>query len=313
MQINKYGSAGLFPIGYSNITMAAPDETQYQQDPWQSYLSYEYIVGDANADTQVNVGDFGVTANKILNREVNSLYFDDAANVNQDYVVNVADLVGIANIALGIRPTEIRRAPSMRDGQDMMHGQVSLHASTNDNQIAIALDNAVSIAGLQMDMVLPPGVTVAEAQLQGRAAGHDLQMATLPDGTVRLLVASFSDHDIAAGDDAILTSTLDGDIDGMATIGGTATERSLISHELDEVCVPMGTTGIDGTTACNEVRIYARNGNIVIDSPTAGTAQLVMLNGITRDLNVKAGRNTYPMESGYYVVRMAGVTAKVKL
>ena len=313
MQINKYGSAGLFPIGYSNITMAAPDETQYHQDPWQSYLSYEYIVGDANADTQVNVGDFGVTANKILNREVNSLYFDDAANVNQDYVVNVADLVGIANIALGIRPKEIRRGPAMHDAQSITHDPTSLHASTDGNQIAIALDNEVAIAGLQMDIVLPQGVTVAHAQLQGRAAGHDLQVATLPDGRVRLLVAAFSDRDIAAGDDTIMTLTLDGDIDGMATIGGTAADRSLISHELDEVCVPMGTTGIDGTTACNEVRIYARNGNIVIDSPSAGTAQLVMLNGITRDLNVKAGRNTYPMPSGYYIVRMAGATAKVKI
>ncbi len=313
MQINKYGTAGLFPIWYSNITMAAPDETQYHQDPWQSYLSYEYVVGDANADTQVNVGDFGVTANKILNREVNSLYFSDAANVNQDGVVNVTDLVGIANIALGIRPQEIRRAPSMHDGQGMMHGQTSLHASTNDNQIAIALDNAVSIAGLQVDMVLPQGVTVAEALLQGHAAGHDLQMATLPDGTVRLLVASFSDHDIAAGDDAILTLTLNGDLGGVATISGIAAERSLISHELDKVSLAMGMTGIGRQTTCNEVRIYARNGNIVIESPTDGTAQLVMLNGITRDLDVTAGRNTYPMESGYYVVRMSGVTAKVKL
>ncbi|MBR1725560.1 MAG: Ig-like domain-containing protein, partial [Muribaculaceae bacterium] len=245
MQINKYGSAGLFPIGYSNITMAAPDETQYHQDPWQSYLSYEYIVGDANADTQVNVGDFGVTANKILNREVNSLYFDDAANVNQDYVVNVADLVGIANIALGIRPKEIRRSPAMHDAQSIMHDPTSLHASTDGNRIAIELDNEVAIAGLQMDIVLPQGVTVAQAQLQGRATGHDLQVATLPDGRVRLLVAAFSDRDIAAGDDTIMTLTLNGDIDGMATIGGTAAERSLISHELDEVCVPMGTTGID--------------------------------------------------------------------
>ncbi len=313
MQINKYGTAGLFPIRYSNITMAAPDETQYHQDPWQSYLSYEYVVGDANADTQVNVGDFGVTANKILNREVNSLYFSDAANVNQDDVVNVTDLVGIANIALGIRPKEIRRASSMHDGHGMMHDQASLYAITNDNQIVVALDNEVGIAGLQVDIALPQGVTVAEALLQGRAAGHDLQMETLPDGTVRLLVASFGDHDIAAGDDAILNLTLNGDLDGIATIGGIAAERSLISHELDKVSMALGVTGIDRLATYNEVRIYVRSGNIVIESPTDGTAQLVMLNGITRDLNVTAGRNTYPMESGYYVVRMAGITAKVKL
>lgn len=325
MQINKYGTAGLFPIRYSNITMAAPDETPYYQDAWSSYLSYEYIVGDANADAHVNVGDFGVTANKILGREVNSLYFSDAANVNQDGVVDVVDLVGIDNISLGIRPQEIRRLrgltptpadgtgePSLRGGEGSCRMLITPIAE--QSQIAIALNNAVALAGLQMDIVLPQGVTIKKAHLSGRAAGHDLQMATLPDGRVRLLVASFSDKNIVAGDDEILTLTLSDNANGVVTFSDiVAAERNLTSHELDEVCVPLGTTGIYGMASYNEVRIYAQNGNIVIDSPAAGTAQLVQLNGITRPLKVQVGRNVYPAEPGYYIVRMAGVTAKIKI
>ena len=58
--------------------------------------------------------------------------------------------------------------------------------------------------------------------------------------------------------------------------------------------------------------IYGETGNIVIESPVNGTAQLVLPNGMSRTVKVKAGRNIYPAPATGLVIVRAGEKA-VKL
>lgn len=311
LSTNRYGTAGLFNFNFTNIIMATPDEVQYTQSNWNSPLSYEYVVGDADANVVVDVADYVVTANRILNRST-TRYFSDAANVNNDASVNVTDLVGITNIALGKRPTETRRMPAMSHTAPSLSATVQLQP--DGNQVLLSLDNEWAAAGMQMDVTLPAGVTVSKAELLGRAAGQQVDVATLADGRVRVLVSSFSASDIAAGGDAILALTLDGSQGGMMTVGDiVVAERDLTTHELAPVSVALSTTGVSDLAASAGVRIWAEGGSVVIESDEAGMAQLVMLNGMTQPLQVQPGRNTYPVAPGYYIVRLAGHTAKLKL
>jgi hypothetical protein len=69
------------------------------------------LKGDANGDGVVNVTDIMAVANYILN--IGMTVFDaTAADVNGDNVVNVTDIMGIANIILNVTPSSNSRANS---------------------------------------------------------------------------------------------------------------------------------------------------------------------------------------------------------
>lgn len=64
-----------------------------------------YLRSDADGDGSVDVADYVVAANRLLDRETNR-YFLDAADVNQNGYLDVADLVGIILRALKRVPVE---------------------------------------------------------------------------------------------------------------------------------------------------------------------------------------------------------------
>ncbi|MBO5540355.1 MAG: leucine-rich repeat protein [Muribaculaceae bacterium] len=316
--VPRLHGTGYRSISFDNIVLATTDEIAYNIFGFTTGLKLDYIVGDANADALVDAADYVVTARRIMGYST-ATYYSDAANVNNDGSVNVTDLVGITNIALGIRPIERRQLPAlMPNEQSAVHTAPALSATVqaqpDGNQVLFALGNEWAAAGMQMDVTLPAGVTVLKAELLGRAAGQQVDLATLADGRVRVLVSSFSASDIAAGDDAILALTLDGSQNGMMTVSDIiVAERDLTTHELAPLSVALSTTGVSDLVASAGVRIWAENGSVVIESDEAGMAQLVMLNGMTQPLQVQPGRNTYPVAPGYYIVRLAGHTAKLKL
>jgi formylglycine-generating enzyme required for sulfatase activity len=152
LKVPQYSSSsGLYTIKYANVIMTSPDETEYHQDDWQSRLSYEYLIGDANADVTVDVADYVVAASKVLNRTPQGRFFQDAADVNQSGGVNVTDLIGITNIALGRRAGGVRRIQCV-DGftQPVLQGH---SISDGDNGISLELCNDMLIAGLQFDLI----------------------------------------------------------------------------------------------------------------------------------------------------------------
>lgn len=307
-------SIGTYYINLNNIVLTESNETQHTASNTSSAVSLKYLLGDANADFSIDAADYVATAAKILSKPV-PIFYSDAANVNSDNTINVTDLVGITNIALGIRPIEIRPAPSI--GDNSMNSIPCIRCTTSDGnaQLAIAVENSQALAGLQMDFSLPNGFTVCDAELVGRAAKQQLGISHLPNGKVRLLVSSFSGEDISSGNDDILLITLQGVADQAEAVVDSiyAVERDLNTYELDSQTVLLGTTGISAVMTYDHVRISSDGQKIVIESPANGTAQIILLNGITRDITVKAGKNSYPMEPGYYIVRMNGQTAKIRL
>ena len=65
----------------------------------------DYVMGDANGDTLVNVGDIGTIRNHILTKTIITGTAYEAADVNGDGIVNVQDIVRIRNYILGRSPT----------------------------------------------------------------------------------------------------------------------------------------------------------------------------------------------------------------
>ena len=319
--VDKYHASGIYNIGLTGIVLAEPDETEHQVDDTSFAVQYNYMLGDADADVRVDVGDYITTALYIMNRPTLRFY-EDAANVHTaNDAINVTDLTGITNIALGIRPTEILHAPALGDAALADNNEPELGVSVKRLDadrwmMSVDLSNRQPMAAMQLELQLPDGVSYESTSLTERAGKLQLTDGILPDGTLRLLMSAFSADDIEAGEGDVINIVLKGNpvAGGMATFHNMiVAERNLNSYEPEPMMVPFVPTAIDGATLYNEVRIYGEKGNVVIESPVAGTAQLVLLNGIATPLEVQPGRNIYPVNSNeYYIVRFNGVTAKLR-
>ena len=71
------------------------------------------------------------------------------------------------------------------------------------------------------------------------------------------------------------------------------------------------------SSAVNEltgnVRIYARDGKVIVETPVETTVEVVLSNGMSRTVTARAGVNTFDAGRGIYIVRAAGQVAKLKL
>ena len=94
--------AGYYYIYARNASIAKPSsEMLYLNDmSLQINITHRYLLGDANGDGEVDVADYVVTASKLVSKPVVSFY-DDAADVNRNGTIDIGDLVGIIQRALG--------------------------------------------------------------------------------------------------------------------------------------------------------------------------------------------------------------------
>lgn len=309
---------GSYYINTSNVIFVEPDETQHTGYNKSVKIDYKYLLGDADGDARVDVADYTVTALYILNRPT-EVFYSDAANVSGDNGINVTDLVGITNISLGIRPHDYRPAPAIMMENDMQESMPSLNASIEgDNIVALSIDNDTPLAGMQLDLQLPQGMTLANATLEGRAAKYQLATSNLPDGNVRLLISSFGDKDIEAGNDAVIKLVLEGDNvnnEMLYITGAQAASRDLRSYELNDISLPVGTTSIDDIGySYDKLSIYGKGNTIVVDSPESMIIQVVHINGMVMPIEIKPGHNTIDVGNhGVYIIRVGSSVYKVRI
>lgn len=318
LNVDRAHPIGSYYINTSNVIFVEPDETQHTGYNKSVKIDYKYLLGDADGDARVDVADYTVTALYILNRPT-EVFYSDAANVNGDYNITVTDLVGITNISLGIRPHEYRPVPAIMMDNETQVSMPSLNASVEgDNIVALSIDNDTPLAGMQLDLQLPQGMTLADATLEGRAVNYQLGANTLANGRVRLLISSFGDKDIEAGNDAVIKLVLAGDNvnnEMLYITGAQAASRDLRSYELNDLTMPVGTTSIDDIGySYDKLSIYGKGNTIVVNSPSTMTVQLVHVNGMVMPVEIKPGHNTIEVGGhGVYIIRVGNNVYKVRL
>lgn len=318
LNIEQAHPIGSYYINTSNVIMVEPDETQHTGYNKSILVKCQYLLGDADGDATVDVADYTVTALYILSRPVETFY-SDAANVSGDNSINVTDLVGITNISLGIRPHEYRPALEISMNDEVVESAPMLKASVDaENIVTLSLDNDMPLAGLQFDLQLPQGMTLAGATVEGRAANYQIGTNTLADGSVRLLISSFGDKDIVAGNDAIIKLVLEGtnaNNDVLYITGAQAATRDLRSYEIDDVSLPIGTTSInDVGYSYDRLNIYGKGNTIIVDSPESMIIQVVHINGMVMPIEIKPGHNTIDVgDHGVYIIRVGSSVYKVRI
>ena len=330
IEIDQYHSAtGDYPITISDIILAEADETQHNAYNAQSTVRMSYLVGDANADVEVDVADYVVTANYILGRDTGAHFYTDAANANytNNTAINVTDLVAITNIALELRDKEIKpdvsgyqQAPALTmPGSDYNLKADVIETGIDKTVIAVAVDNDEPIAAMQLDIDLPDGVTLESAATTDRAGGMSVSCGISPEGKERIVLSSFGTAEIAEGDGDVIMLTLRGKAqrgDLLQFSNVIMPEQSLIEHgAVGDMTLDLNDfTGVNGVTYEN-VRIYGSDGSVIIESPVEGMAQLVRINGMSQNVEVKPGRNVYPVNVSHGDIIIAtfnGTTEKIQ-
>ena len=288
----------------SAVTYTAPDVDA-------AIIVKSYAKGDANGDGSVNVGDYVTAANYIMELNPDPFIFS-AADVDDSQRIDVGDLVGIVNIVLG--DVEMNAATCV--GHD---GDIEMHGMTYDKDgqriLMLEMENDMALTAWQMDMKLPVGLTLRQANLSKRAAGHNLTLTTLADGTTRLLVTSPVNDDISGHEGQLLTIVFDkvADSEGNVSFDNILlAERDMATHELSGfTALKSQFIGIEEVNS--DVRIYARGEDIVVETPVETTVEFIMVNGMTRKVAARAGTNVYPAGKGLHIVRVDGHVAKLKI
>lgn len=306
-------------IKYSNIILSEPDETRHTLPTKYSLISYYYLEGDANADVNVDVADYVITGNYILQNSPENFWYD-AANVDHNNTIDVNDLTGITNIALGRREGGILQMPAIQTLEDIVLTADPLQIQAGQTKtLNLSLEGNYAFAGFQMDMQLPRGIKLVDASLTDQNSDLSIATAELPDGSIRLLASSFSLKDLVVTNSNFLKLTLMADNsfygDDIITLDDIKfSERNMVLHTIDGVVIPVGNNVSGLEHIYGKIRIYPEGTNIIIDTPESGTARIITISGITYVREVLPGHNVIPMnDSGFYIVTLNGKTAKLRL
>ncbi len=298
LHTNSTNAGRVGDITLNDIIMSTTDGVGIFRQGYTIPVYMTYLIGDANGDGSVDAADYVVTCNTIALRDV-PIFFEEAANVNQDSHLDVSDLVGITRIALGLDATQMRapRGKAIPSSAAPAATKLSSHdidiANGETTILTIKLNSLIAYKAVQMDVTLPAGLTITAAQLGDRAGALQLMVGESEDGATRLVASTMGDGAIAAGDGVLLTLTLAA---GSQWSGnGTISLDNIIAatpdagrHEIEGITInATGTTSGIGT-------VITEDDNTLVD--------VYNLNGQLIRYNVKRSEAVKGLPSGYYLI-----------
>ncbi len=267
--------------------------------------------GDANEDGSINVMDYITTASFILERDPQPFNFD-AADIDHNGTINVVDLVSVASIALNYEGTPLL-APA---NSDVTQAYINMYATFttygHQHVVSFNLDNNIDLSALQMDLNLPAGVELVDVELTSRAStSHNVDMEHLENGAYRILASSSASKSFKDNSGAVLTLALTGE-SGTINLSEILVATPMAQgYRLSDITLELGTTGVE-VIDTSDFRIGSDNSNIIIDSPSAGIAQIILPNGMSTNVAVNAGHNCFQSPtSGLVIVKFGGKVVKL--
>ena len=309
---------GEYLITLSNILMTSPSEVEYHQDSFEIPLVViNYILGDTNGDKLINVTDIVRVANYILGNVPSNFVFA-AADVKTDGVINVSDIVGVSNLILnGSASTTsiITQSVKNTSTSSLFLDDFSI-AQGETKTIELFVDNTMEFTAMQFDVQMPIGLNFVNAKLTPRATNtHNVITQEQANGNIRLISYSNNNTNYQDNEGAILT------IDVKATdnfVGGDIVlkEIILVENNLTETCPTDVVATASIPTGIENVyyhtKIYAEGRNIVVESPLTQIISISTIEGITHMIEVTAGKNVIPTQNaGLYIVTTENQTNKL--
>ena len=255
----------------------------------QTIADNTYVVGDADADGNVQVTDYMTVMKLVLGTDsveegtVNFL----RADANQDGKINNGDLVAVVNKILGIRTVDALEQVLATNSMESV-GEVKMAAveGVASKKIAIQLSSTNKYAACQMDVNIPAGVTVTSSSIEG-LQNHSLYSAEQTDGTLRLVVSSLENAVMDTEGNATIYLEVEGNNAEAITVSNvTAADVAGATYNIVDKGEATGINGVvsNANSGSLKQRIYSVGGqmmdgvkkgiNIIMNSD--GTARKVL-------------------------------------
>ena len=225
---------GDYPIIIKNARLTETDISKYYIiDYVKSTLTVSsYMLGDINADNEVDVRDYTGVANHIMGNTPEGVVMK-AGDVDENGDIDVRDYTGIANIIMDnsvygsthnsartLKSNAHARVATNIDGMDnVIYATNTKGAPDSQIELSICMKNQTPIRGFQFDLHLPEGVSVVK-NAKGRimaslAPGrlpeddeHTLVIDEVSDGVFRFLCSSLYDENFTGNEGEIVTLTV---------------------------------------------------------------------------------------------------------
>ena len=316
--ISSEASEWDYPIVLSNVRMVKTDVTEVLGTDYMATLTIVQgaLMGDVNSDGQHTMGDVVMIVNALLEKE--QYNFNAAvADINGDGQLTIVDVVSVVRFVLGYEP--VAAARDMHREASMVAIEAGSLMAGNHGEILLPIYMAsdADYTAFQMDVVLPEGLTLADATLGGRGkSSHTLSWSTLDNGTTRIVAfamdnAAFKDNAEAL---AILTLKAEGALQEGAVINltdGLFATASGAEDRAEDVALKVEdeTTGVG--TLLGGIRVSGAEGAVVVESATDTVLSIYTMTGqLVQQAEVKAGKSLIALPAGVYVVNNQKVIVK---
>ena len=243
----------------SNIFFSSTDGRSIPvEDVSFNIEKYYYTPGDVNGDRTVNVTDVMLIVNHIMGTSL-PVFFAEAADVNNDNHIDVADAMGVVNIILN----GSSHLPAMARYADS-----DLHMTASGNTAVLHLDNAEEYTAFQMDVLLPEGVRLLNAEMGENVKNHRVRINDLGGGLYKVIAFTLSNETFhLSGNDALLRLITDGEATDMQMTNIQFTNPAFETVTFSDVT---GTTDIEEIVSDSSDGTYYNLQGMPVKTPSHG-------------------------------------------
>lgn len=183
-----------YVMPYQDVTLTAhfsydPDSPDDPSSSQTDIDNKNYIPGDANGDSEVNVTDIVEIVNAIMNRP-STRFVSAAADLNGDGEINVTDIVKVVNLIMTAGNSPLMRRTLRAESSSSNGNQIQLVTSDN-RTFSLQLTNKDKFVASQFDLYLAKGMTLQQITLnEDRCSGHTLSFTDIGNNCYRIVVLS---------------------------------------------------------------------------------------------------------------------------
>ena len=270
-------TAGTFEADIDNIVFTKTNGTQIKLNSAKFNIEvHKAMLGDANGDGEINVGDIVEIVKDILHKTT-SRFVREAADVNEDGDVNVTDIVLVANIIMGGNPNATR---ARGESENTFNDALSL-CQNNNHSMSLFLKNEGGYVASQFELRLSDGQKLENISMNGeRRNGHMLDYYLIGDNTYQVVAYSINNQSYSGNDGELLNIKTSGsgdiEIDNILFVTESFGEKHFSS-------LHGGMTGIDVVKAVEPFDIYSMDGRVL-------RRQAVNIEGLQKGVYIIKGK-----------------------
>lgn len=298
--VSEKGVVTAVAVGEARIIVSAADSCGARAE---CYVRVVPLRGDADGSGMLAVNDVVLTARGVVGDVDEKLVFE-AVDLNGDTELTVGDLTGVVAAVLDYTVPASEEIPfRVAGGYDTKSGTFSL--DVDGMNVALRSGDYTRYSGIQFDVAVTEGLNVTDA------VADNLNVALArKDGLTRVLAYAADGCRVEPGN-ALARIMLDAE--PTAAAGAYDVElTNVMASDFDGNLYHLGNCRITvfydpvsglRTAGAHGLKISVEGHKVLIESPVDTVVTFTEINGISRQIEIKAGINTMNVEkSGGYII-----------